>query len=102
MEGEKSYDIEVAAPGLEKGDFNIDLTDGILTISSEKKDEKEDSSDKYIRKEFSFCSFSRSFTVPENVDQEGISASHKNGVLHIVLPKRDITIKDKSKKINIQ
>jgi HSP20 family protein len=88
-EGKEDYRIEVAAPGLEKNDFKINLDHNVLTISSEKEHNKEEKNDNYTRKEFSYSSFKRSFTLPESVEGEKISASHKNGVLFITIPKRE-------------
>ncbi len=86
-ETEKEYRIEVAAPGLEKEDLKVSVNDGVLTISSEKKVEKEEKKDNYLRREFGYTSFCRSFTLPEEVDSDKISAKHKNGVLNIHIPK---------------
>jgi HSP20 family protein len=91
-EDEKEYRIEVAAPGLEKEDLKVVLNNGVLTISSEKKVEKEDKKDNYIRREFGYSSFSRSFTLPEEVDAEKINAKHKNGVLNISIPKAEMKV----------
>ena len=68
-ETEKTFEIELAAPGLTKKDFEISVDNGMLTISSEKKEEKEEKEKNYTRKEFSYSSFSRSFTLPENVNE---------------------------------
>jgi len=84
-----SYSIEVAAPGLAKNDFKINLDHNVLTISSSKENKKEEKEGKYTRQEFSYSSFSRSFTLPESVDAEKISASHKDGILYISIPKRE-------------
>ena len=89
-ENEKEFMIEVAAPGLSKEDIQIKLEKDVLTISSEvenKNDEIEN--DHFMRKEFGFQSFSRSFKLPESVDQEKIQASHKNGILTVELPRID-------------
>lgn len=84
------YEIELAAPGLEKNDFHIDLKDNVLTISSEKKEEKKEEKDsKVVFCEFNYSKFSRSFQLPEGVDVSKIEASHKNGVLSITVPKRE-------------
>ncbi len=91
-ETEKEYRIEVAAPGLEKKDMKISVNDGVLTISSEKKNENEETNDHYIRREFSYSSFSRSFTLPEGTNSDNISASHKNGVLNISIPKEEVKL----------
>lgn len=89
-EDNDSYTIEVAAPGMTKGDFKVDYDNGRLTISSERKNESKEKDGNYTRKEFSYQSFQRSFTVPENiVHGDKISASYKDGILHISLPKRE-------------
>ncbi len=86
-ETEQGYDIEVAAPGMKKDHFNIDVNEGMLTISSEKEEEKEDEQDNYTRREYNYSSFSRSFRLPESVKEEDIKASYKDGVLHVSVPK---------------
>ena len=90
-ENENGYELEVAAPGMKKSDFKIDLDNDVLTISSEKKEEKSDKNkDGYSRKEFSYTSFERSFTLPENkVNYDNVTAKYEDGVLHIALPKRE-------------
>ena len=89
-ESEDEFTIEVAAPGMTKKDFNISFHNNVLTISSEKKNEKEDKKDNYTRKEFSYQSFQRSFTVAENtVDSDKITAKYTDGILTITLPKRE-------------
>jgi HSP20 family protein len=89
-ETDDDYFIEVAAPGMSKKDFNVNFQNNVLTISSEKKDEKEEKEDTYTRREFCYQSFQRSFTVPGNdVDSEKISASYADGILKIKLPKRE-------------
>lgn len=91
-ETDKEYRIEVAAPGLEKEDMKVSVDDGVLTIKAEKKLESEEKNDNYIRREFGYNSFSRSFTLPEEVDAEKISAKHKNGVLNVTLPKAEVKV----------
>lgn len=90
-ETDASFGIELAAPGKKKEDFNIEIDHNVLTISSEEKAEKEekDTEGKYTRKEFSYSSFRRAFTLPETVNTENINATYENGVLHIALPKRE-------------
>ena len=88
-EGDNEYIIEVAAPGLEKKDFKIDLDNDCLTISSVVEDQNEETRDHYTRREFSYSNFSRSFTLPELVDADNIIASHKNGVLSVSIPKKE-------------
>jgi HSP20 family protein len=86
-EDEKRFTLDLAVPGMEKKDLKIDINEDLLTISSETKNESEESSDGYKRKEFSYSSFCRSFQLPENVNKEQIEANYKDGVLSVVLPK---------------
>jgi HSP20 family protein len=82
--------LEVAAPGMTKKDFKINYQNNVLTISSEKEEEREDKSNQYSRREFSYRSFQRSFTVPANeVDSDKISANYADGILSVKLPKRE-------------
>jgi HSP20 family protein len=90
-ETDTDFKIEVAAPGLNKDDIKVELENGVLTISAENKTEKEESDKdgKYTRREFSYSSFKRSFTVNEEaVDIEKIEGKYENGVLHLQLPKK--------------
>lgn len=89
IEGKEDYRIEVAAPGLDKTDFKIDLENNILTISAEKEDKQEETNERYMRREFNYSSFSRSFSLPESLDAEKISARHKDGILNVVIPKKE-------------
>jgi HSP20 family protein len=85
---ENNFEVEVAAPGLAKEDFKVEVENNVLTISSEKEIENEDRG--YTRREFGYGSFRRTFTLPENqVDVEKVKASYNNGILHILLPKRE-------------
>ncbi len=86
-EKDTEYVIELAAPGMEKSDFQIDIENDQLIVSSEKENETEGRENGYTRKEFSYSSFSRSFALPENVNEEKIKASYKEGILSLVLPK---------------
>lgn len=103
-ENEDAFEIEVAAPGMSKGDFRINLENNLLTISSEKKDEKKDEvKGQYTRKEFSYQSFQRSFTVPETlVDGDHIAARYCDGILCITLPKREEVKPKPAREITIQ
>ncbi|WP_026933921.1 Hsp20/alpha crystallin family protein [Christiangramia echinicola] len=91
MESEDGFNVEVAAPGMVKGDFNIELDNDVLTISSEEKKENEstDKNGRFTRKEFSYRTFKRAFSLPDSVDNSKISASYNNGVLEIALPKKE-------------
>jgi len=90
-ESDNGYEIHLAAPGLKKEDFKISLEDKVMTISSEKSSETEASEDEFTRKEYSYSSFSRSFTLPENIDIENIDAKYENGELRVNLPKKEKT-----------
>jgi len=87
----KEYKLEVAAPGLERKDFKIEVENHCLCISGEKEEEKKKKEDDYTRREYSFNSFSRSFSLPENVKEDGIDAKYENGVLKVVVPKLKAT-----------
>ena len=83
------YNISLAVPGLKKDDFKIGVSCNMLTISSEKEEKKEEKEEKFTRKEYSYTSFSRSFTLPEDVKQDAIDARYEDGVLNISLPRRE-------------
>ncbi|HEX7847837.1 MAG TPA: Hsp20/alpha crystallin family protein [Chitinophagaceae bacterium] len=100
-ENEKNYSLEVVAPGFEKADFKINLDQNILTISAEKKEEVKEDKGKQIRREYSFRSFKRSFTLDEKIDASAIEAGYVNGVLTLNLPKKEI-VKPAAQEINIK
>lgn len=92
LENDETFLVEVAAPGKDREDFKIELDNDILTISSMSKEEhkkEENMAEKYTRKEFSYKTFKRAFSLPESVDSGKISASYTNGVLEINLPKKE-------------
>lgn len=87
---ENHFLMELAAPGLEKQDFNIQIEKDHLVVSAEKKTEKEESEQgKYTRREFNYNAFKRSFFLDDNINREGISAAYENGVLRVTLPKKE-------------
>ncbi|OQP48938.1 Hsp20/alpha crystallin family protein [Niastella populi] len=88
-ENKNHFEISVAAPGLKKNDFNIDVDDNMLTISSEKEEKKEEKDERCTRKEYNYSSFTRSFTLPEDVIKDKIEAVYEDGVLRITLPKTE-------------
>ena len=90
LETEQAFRLEIAAPGLDKKDFNIQVEKDQLTISAEKekREESKDEQLNYTRREFNYTSFSRSFRLPETVDPEAVKAGYENGVLIIDLPKK--------------
>jgi HSP20 family protein len=104
-ETENEFEIELAAPGMKKDDFKIELDKHLLTISSEKKEEQEEKDKKgnYTRREFYYRSFSRSFTLPaEVVESDKIEASYKDGILHIAVPKKEAAKPQPVKKIAVK
>jgi HSP20 family protein len=101
-ESDKTYDVELAAPGLTKKDFKITAEDGILTVSSEKSEEKEQREKNYTRKEFEYSSFSRSFALPENANEEDINAAYEDGVLKLSIAKRNVSQPKPKKAIEVK
>jgi len=102
-ENNDEFTVEVAAPGMNKKDFKLNFEDGILTISSEKSIENEENKDNYTRKEYSYQSFKRSFSLPKNiVDGDKIKASYKNGELLITIPKLEIAKQKPARLIEVQ
>lgn len=102
-ETDKEYLLDVAAPGLERKDFNIEVKNDTLTISAEKEEEKEEKEGEngYSRKEYSFNSFSRSFSLPENADESTIKAKYDNGILKITISKTKEPDAQTSKRIQV-
>lgn len=88
-ETDKTYEMSLIAPGLRKEDFKLNVTDDLLTISYEQKQEKEQKDEGWLRKEYKMQSFSRSFSLDESVDTNNITASYDNGVLHLILSKKE-------------
>ena len=100
VESKFDFRIEIAAPGFEKSDFKIDLDKRQLTITLNKKaDENED--EKFNLREFNFSSFNRSFKISEKIDTEKINAIYKNGLLQLILPKREEAIEKPAREIKI-
>jgi HSP20 family protein len=100
-ETDKSYEINLAAPGLEKSDFKIDLNGNMITISAEKEKTEEEKEDGFTRKEYNFNSFSRSFTLPEDTMADKIDANYVNGELKLMLPKKEGARKSFHQKISV-
>lgn len=101
VETSDAYHVELSAPGRNKEDFAINLDNGLLTISYEKKEEKTSEEYKTVRKEFSFHSFKRSFTLDDKVNVENIQAKYENGLLKVLLPKKE-QVKESAKQISVQ
>lgn len=101
LENADNFQLELAAPGMNKEDFKIQLENNILTISAELEDEKREEGKNYTRKEFYYGSFSRSFTLPKSVDLDKIQADYVNGVLKVTLPKKEEAKLEMKKEIKI-
>ncbi len=89
IENDNNFVIEFAVPGVKKDEFNINLDNQTLTVSREVKEEKEEKKDNYTRKEFVYGNFSRSFTLPKNIEFEKIGAEYNEGILELLLPKKE-------------
>lgn len=87
-ENEKDFELELAVPGRKKGDFNIEIDENVLTISSESKTEENVMDENYTRREFGYSSFKRAFTLPETIDEAKIKATYVDGLLKFTLPKK--------------
>ena len=88
-ENKSNYEVSLAVPGVKKDDFRIDVEGNILTISSKKEETKEEKEKKFSRKEYNYSSFSRSFSLPDEVNKEKIDAVYQDGVLKLTLPKTE-------------
>lgn len=88
-DGDEELSLTIELPGLDKKEIKVLVRDGVLTISGERKAETEVKSDGYVRREINSGSFSRSFTLPDTVEAEKVSADYKDGLLHVVLPKSE-------------
>ncbi|MEI7422665.1 MAG: Hsp20/alpha crystallin family protein [Prolixibacteraceae bacterium] len=103
LEDENKIQIELAAPGMKKEDFKIDLDQNRLTVSAEIEEEKNETGERYSRKEFCYRSFRRQFNVPvETVNGDQIQASYKDGILTLTLPKREELKPKPARAIEIQ
>jgi len=103
-ETDTNFSLEVAAPGKNKEDFSIEVDHNVLTISSETKTESEQTEEngRYTRREFSYASFRRAFTLPETINTDAIHATYENGVLMVTLPKKEEALPKPKRLINIQ
>jgi HSP20 family protein len=101
-ESERDFTIELAAPGMSKDDFNIDIDEGMLTISSQKEEDTTRQEENFTRREYNYSSFSRSFRLPESVNADEIKARYEEGVLKINVPKREDVNASNRKRVNIE
>ncbi|MFO8023143.1 MAG: Hsp20/alpha crystallin family protein [Perlabentimonas sp.] len=100
-ENKDEFGIEVAAPGLEKKDFEVDIDNNVLSISCHKEQEDEKEDEKIMRREFSYTAFKRSFSLPDGADSEKIKASYKDGILKVSIPKKEEAKEKPSRQISI-
>jgi HSP20 family protein len=102
-ETDTKLEIELAAPGLKKEDFKVEIDNNLLIISCEKGEEKEDTKrENYYRREFNYQSFYRSFNLPEYIDENKIEATYKDGILHVTISKKEGARKKALKAITIK
>lgn len=97
----EGFELELAVPGMKKDDFTVEIDNDLLTISSEVNTENEEKEDNYTRKEFSFTSFKRAFTLPETVDGSKIDAKYEDGILKLTLPKKQEALPKPKRMIEI-
>ena len=100
-ENDKSFELELAAPGYKKEDLKVKVEDNVLTISSEKKLEKKEEKDAYTRQEYSYSSFQRSFTLPENTDGDNVKATYADGILKLSIPKTKALPQKRGREVKI-
>jgi len=101
-EDDKGYTIEVAAPGIARKAFNLEIENDVLTISTENKENKEENKQNFLRREFNYQTFKRSFQFPETIDQEQIKASHDVGILTLTLPKKEEVVQKAPRQIEVK
>lgn len=101
LDKDEEYIVEMAVPGLKKSDFDISLDYQMLSISAELNTSEEDSNENYTRREFGYSSFKRTFSLPETVEIDKIKAKYEEGILRVLLPKRDEAKKKPIKQIKI-
>lgn len=101
-EKDKEFEIEMAAPGMKKSDFKIETENSTLTISSEKEEESEEKKEDYMRREFNYASFCRSFNLPENCSEDRISANYQDGILKVTIPKKVATKEKLSRPVEVK
>lgn len=100
-ESADTFVVEMAVPGLKKSDFKLDIENQILSISTEKKEDNEHKEENYTRREFGYSSFKRTFTLPKSVNEEKINANYKDGILTILLPKKEEAKQKPARSINV-
>lgn len=100
-EGAEDFRIDMAVPGMDKKDFNVEVENGVLIVSGERKEEISDENEKHTRREFHYGSFKRSFSLPESANNEKISANYNNGILSLTIGKKDESKMKAKKQITV-
>ena len=95
------YEVELAAPGMKKEDFRVQLEDDVLSIEARKEEEKNETNERFTRREFRTSSFMRSFRLPKSVMNEKIDAKYDNGILKLILPKKEESRQPGPKEVKI-
>ena len=99
---DKEFRIELAVPGYKKEDLHVEVAEGLLTVSSEQREERESDQDGWERREFRYNSFSRSFDLPDRADADGVVADFKDGVLNLIIAKKAEAKLERAKAIAIK
>ena len=101
-ENNDGFSVDIAAPGMKKEDFQVELDNDMLTVSSEVSQNQEEKDERYTRKEFSYHAFRRSFYLPNTVELDEINATYKDGILNLWIPKREEAKKKPARMISIK
>ena len=101
-EDDKGYTIELAVPGVAKDKFSLEIENDVLTLSSEQNEIKDEQKQNYLRREYNYQSFKRSFELPETIDQEQINANIDAGILTLSLPKKEEEIQKAPRQIEVK
>ncbi|TDU40121.1 heat shock protein Hsp20 [Gelidibacter sediminis] len=100
-ENAEEFFLEIAVPGMKKSDFDIDVDNKILSVSSERKEDNTTEEGNYTRREFGYASFKRTFTLPDSIESDHISAKYEDGILTVHLPKKEEAKEKPAKRINV-
>lgn len=105
LETDKEYEVEIAAPGITKDDFNVTVTKDnhlIVTVENKSENEEKDKKGKFLRREFSYSQFQQTLILPDNVEKDAIEAKQENGVLTVTIPKKKAPEATEPKKIAVK
>jgi HSP20 family protein len=101
-EHDKNYEIDLAIPGMHKEDIKMEIEDHTLCVSAEREEEKEEEKKSFLRREYKYNSFNRTFSLPDNANEEAISSHYENGILKIEVAKKESEAKSNRKVLTIQ